>query len=171
MMSDPPCEFVAVWKSVNADLAAELVDFWARNRAIPDADMATARAHQAICVARGANGALVGVGTAVVRVLPRLRQPLYYYRQFFAADMRGRKQTVPFFNFAREVLESYNAALKEPESLGVLLELENAMLASRYVLAHEPTAHSTFIGYSQKGLQLRVTYFEGAKLRPLPPTS
>lgn len=170
-MSDSQYEFVAVWNSVTEDLAAELTDFWARNHAIPDADRAAARARQAVCIARGADGALVGVGTAVVRVLPRLLQPMYYYRQFFSPDFRGRKRTVPFFNFAREVLESYNAALKEPESLGVLLELENAMLASRYVLAYEPTANSTFIGYSQKGLQLRVTYFEGAKLRPLSPLS
>ncbi|MBP3985297.1 hypothetical protein J5837_12865 [Pseudoxanthomonas helianthi] len=168
-MPDLPCEFVAVWKGVTEDLAAELTDFWARNRAIPDADRAAARARQAVCIARGTDGSLVGVGTAVMRILPRLRQPMYYYRQFFSPDFRGQKQTVPFFNFAREVLESYNAALKQPESLGVLLELENAMLASRYVLAHEPTANSTFIGYSQKGLQLRVTYFEGAKLQPLSP--
>lgn len=166
-MSDSQYEFVAVWKGVTEDLAAELTDFWARNRAIPDADRAAARARQAVCIARGADGALVGVGTAVMRIPPRLRQPMYYYRQFFSPDFRGQKRTVPFFNFAREVLESYNAALEEPESLGVLLELENALLASRYVLAHEPTANSTFIGYSQKGLQLRVTYFEGAKLHPL----
>lgn len=168
-MSDSQYEFVAVWKGVTEELAAELTAFWARNRAIPDADRAAARARQAVCIARGADGALVGVGTAVMRILPRLRQPMYYYRQFFSPDFRGQKRTVPFFNFAREVLESYNAALDEPESLGVLLELENAMLASRYIFAHEPAANSTFIGYSQKGLQLRVTYFEGAKLHALSP--
>lgn len=167
-MSDPPREFVPVWKNVGENLAAELVDFWVRNKAIVDADKACVRARQAVCVARDADGAVVGVGTAIVQVLPRLRQPLYYYRQFFAPGMRGKRQTVPFFNFARMVLESHNAKLKEPESLGVLLELENAMLASRYVLAYEPFANSTFIGYSRKGLQLRVSYFDGAKLR-MPP--
>jgi hypothetical protein len=166
-MSDSPYEFVPVWKGVTEALAAELTDFWARNRAIPDADRAAARARQAVCIARGADGALVGVGTAVMRILPRLRQPMYYYRQFFSPDFRGQKRTGPFFNFACEILQSYNAALKEPESLGVLVELESAILASRYILAHEPTVNSTFIGYSQKGLQLRVTYFEGAKLHPL----
>ena len=55
-------------------------------------------------------------------------------------------------------------ALPEPESLGVLIELESALLASHYTQAHVAAADSTFIGYSPRGLQLRVSYFEGARL-------
>ena len=104
-----------------------------------------------------------------MRVLPRLRQPMYYYRQFFAPEFRGQKQTIPFFNRARRVLEDYNAGLAEPESLGVLVELESPLLATHYTRAYEPMADSTFIGYSPRGLQLRASYFVGARL--LPPTS
>ena len=104
-----------------------------------------------MCIARDASGAICGVGTAFVRVLPRLRQPMYYYRQFFAPEFRGQKQAIPFFNRARQVLQDYNAGLAEPESLGVLLELENQQLATHYTRAHEPAADSTFIGYSPRG--------------------
>jgi len=106
------------------------------------------------------------VGTAVVRVLPRLRQPMYYYRQFFAKELRGQKQTVPFFNRARAILQDYNASLKTPESLGLLMELESPLLAARYNSADGAAAGTTFIGYSPRGLQLRVSYFEGATLLP-----
>ena len=44
---------------------------------------------QAVCIARDEAGAICGVGTAVVRCCPRLRQPMYYYRQFFAKSLRG----------------------------------------------------------------------------------
>jgi hypothetical protein len=155
-------EITPVWKQVTPDLKAELFAMWGRNQAMADPALAAARADQAVCVARDEQGALCGVGTAVVRVLPRLRQPMYYYRQFFTQEMRGRKQTVPFFNGARRVLEEYNAALPQPESLGLLLELENPQLAARYNMAQG--LQTTFIGYSPRGFQLRVSYFENATL-------
>jgi hypothetical protein len=161
-------ETVPVWKKVSAELSAELIDLWGRSQAIPDPGRAVQRARQAVCVARDPSGAICGVGTAVIRVLPRLRQPLYYYRQFFAPEFRGQTQAVPFFNEARRLLEQYNDSLVEPESLGVLLELENQQLVARYERAYEPAADSTFIGYSPRGLQLRVSYFQNARLLPRP---
>lgn len=164
--TETPFEILPVWKNTIPELCNELVDLWDRNNAIPDPYKAVARARQAVCIARDASGAICGVGTAVVRVLPRLRQPMYYYRQFFAPEFRGRKQTIPFFNGARQVLQDYNAGLAEPEALGVLLELESKLLATFYTRVHEPAANSTFIGYSPRGLQLRVSYFDDARLFP-----
>jgi hypothetical protein len=157
-------ETVPVWKNISAELSAELIDLWGRSQAIPNPEQAVRRAGQAVCIARDQSGAVCAVGTAVIRVLPRLRQPLYYYRQFFAPEFRGHKQAIPFFNQARRLLEEYNESLSAPESLGVLVELENQQLVSRYERAYEATAESTFIGYSPRGLQLRVSYFRDARL-------
>ena len=151
------------WKNVSEELVTELIDLWGRSQAIPNPDQAAQRARQAVCVARDESGAVCGVGTAVIRVLSRLRQPLYYYRQFFAPEFRGHKQTVPFFNGARRLLEEYNVSLPMPDSLGVLVELESQQLVARYERAYEPAADSTFIGYSPRGLQLRVSYFKNAR--------
>lgn len=164
MSTEISFETVPVWKQVSAELTAELIALWGRSQAIPDPDRAVHRARQAVCVARDQSGAICGVGTAIIRVLPRLRQPLYYYRQFFAPEFRGQKQAVPFLNEARRVLEEYNDSLSAPESLGMLLELENQQLVARYERAYEPAADSTFIGYSPRGLQLRVSYFKNARL-------
>lgn len=157
-------EFIPVWGQVPPELQAELVDLWISHKALNDAGVAAERAKQAVCIARNDEGELVAVGTAFIKVLPRLRQPMYYFRQFFAPCFRGNGQTIPFFNHARQVLQAHNAALPSPESLGVLLELENGMLASHYTLVHVAAGDSTFIGYSPRGLQLRVSYFEGARL-------
>jgi len=157
-------EIVPVWRNVDHELAGELVDLWGRTGAIADAAKATQRAQEAVCIARDAHGVLCGVGTAVLRVVPRLRQPMYCYRQFFSPQLRGRKQTLPFFNRARRVLQEYNAALQRPESLGVLVELENAQLAAHYDRACIPEAGSVFIGHSPRGLPLRASYFDGARL-------
>lgn len=158
-----------VWQQVTPELQAELVAFWRANKAIGDEAMAATRAAQAVCVARGEDGTLAGVGTAVVKVLPRLRQPMYYYRQYFARSLRGRHQELPFYRRAKAILQDWNAAREVPESLGILLEVENAKIAAAYRQAHEPGFDATFIGYSPRGLQLRVSYFDGALLLPPAP--
>ncbi|MGN6513183.1 MAG: hypothetical protein ACTHKZ_06355, partial [Lysobacteraceae bacterium] len=127
------------------------------------------RARQAVVVVRDADGALCGVATAVVRVPPRLRQPLYYYRQFFAPKLRGRYQALTVFRRAKAILHAYNASLPRAESLGILLEIENPRLAAGFRRAHMPHTGATFIGYSPRGLQLRVAYFDDAMLLPPAP--
>ena len=157
---------VPVWQQVTPALADELVAFWRDHKAIASDEEARARAGQAVCVARDAGGALCGVGTAVVRVLPRLRQPTYYYRQFFARPLRGRGQELAFFQRCKQVLQVHNQQLAQPESLGILLEIENAKIAAAYRRAIEPGFEAVFIGYSPKGLPLRVSYFDDARLLP-----
>jgi len=157
-------EYIPVWKQVTPELASELIAFWRENQAIGNEANAAARAMQAVSVARDEDGALCGVCTAVIKVLPRLRQPTYYFRQYFAKRMRGRNHIRPFHLHAKQVLEDYNASLDKPESLGILLELENSKLASVYNHAYEPAFDSTFIGYSPQGLVLRVSYFKDAVL-------
>lgn len=159
-------EFVPVWKQVTPELAKELVEFWQEQKAILDPVAAKRRVEQVVCIARDESGALCGVGTALLKVIPRLRQPTYYYRQFFAKALRGQHQELPFFQSCKQVLQQYNAGLKRPESLGILLEVENAKIAAAYKRAVEPGFDAVFIGYSPRGLQLRVSYFEDAILQP-----
>ncbi|HSD15829.1 MAG TPA: hypothetical protein VLC71_01030 [Thermomonas sp.] len=158
-------EIVPVWKDLSPDLSAELVAFWHGHNAIQNEAAAARRSEQAVCIARDADGAMCGVATAVVKVLPRLRQPMYYYRQFFAKGLRGQHQELAFFQRAKRILQDYNAGLDKAESLGILLEVENAKIAAAYRRAHEPGFDATFIGYSPRGLQLRVSYFDNAVLQ------
>lgn len=162
-------DIIPVWQQVTPALERELVDFWQRNRAMEDGERARQRAAQAVCIARDDDGALCAVGTAVVRILPRLRQPTYYYRQFFDEAQRGKGQALAFANGARQVLQAYNGSLPKPESLGMLVEVENSMLAKRYDQALEPVTGYSFIGYSPRGLVLRVSWFDGATLLPPAP--
>ncbi len=159
-------EIHPAWRQVTPELKEELVAFWKRNQALGDPALAASRAEQAVCIGRDDEGALCAVGTAVLRTLPRLRQPMYYYRQFFAESQRGQRQAVPFAKRAKEILQAHNATLPVPESLGMLIELESKLLDARYNLAYAPKTDYTFIGYSPRGLQLRVSYFEGATLLP-----
>jgi hypothetical protein len=157
-------EIHPAWRQVTPELKEELVAFWKRNQALGDPALAASRAEQAVCIGRDDEGALCAVGTAVLRTLPRLRQPMYYYRQFFAKSMSGRHQLIPFYQQARQILQDYNASLAAAESLGILIETENSKLSSAYKHAHEPAFAATFIGYSPRGTHMYVSYFDGAVL-------
>jgi hypothetical protein len=156
-------EIIPAWKKITPELEAELVKFWIDNKAIVDEKRASERAKQVVCFARNEQGAIVGVSTAHPRIVPRLRQPMYYYRNYIAADFRGQQLAAPFLLKSREVLQEYNLALSKPLCLGIIIELKNQSLA-----AHRNEAQwsegFTFIGYSPKGLHLRISYFDGVRL-------
>lgn len=157
---------IPVWKQMTPELKQELLEFWKNNKAFGNEEQAALRADQAVCISRDKDGAINGVATAVVRVLPRLRQPMYYYRHFFADSMRGQKATQPFVIDAKKILQKYNASLDKPEALGLLVELESKTLTDNYQRCHEPKSDFTFIGYSPRGLRLHVSYFTDAVLLP-----
>ena len=154
---------IQVWKKVSPELEAEIVRFWTDNKAIGEENDAAKRAKQVVCIARDEAGALVGVSTAHPRIVPRLRQPMYYYRNFIAESARGQQLAPAFLEQSKQALQQYNLGLSKPLCLGIIIELENKGLA-----AHRNEAQwkegFTFIGYSPKGLTLRVWYFEGVKL-------
>lgn len=162
-------EIVPVWKRVTPELSSELIALWARNRALPDPTKAAERASQAVAVGRDTDsGAIWGVGTAVLGIVPSFGQPTYLYRQFFDVGVRGLKQTMPFLQCIRETLEAYNASLPKPESVGVMIELQNDEMAQRYRDMYEEDARAHFIGWSPRGRQLRMMYFKGAKIMLAP---
>jgi hypothetical protein len=166
-----PLQIQTVWKQMTPPLKEELLTFWASHNAVRDPERASNRAEQAICLARDKDGMINAVGTAELRVLPRLLQPMYYFRLFLAKSARGQAQMMPLYNACKSALQAYNAALPAPESIGVLVELESQFLARFYRSAYVAEADSTFIGYSPRGLQLRVSYFADAVLLPpVPPT-
>lgn len=155
----------SVWKQVTPELAEELVAFWQAQNAIASADEARKRAQEAVCVLRDEHDQVCGVATAVVKVTPRLRQPTYYYRIFLARAMRGHDVFLPMVRQSKQVLQDYNKGLETPESMGLLFELENGKLSKAYPHAYEPAFDAAFIGYSPRGMQLRVSYFSDVMLQ------
>ncbi len=159
-------EITSVWNKVTPELEAELTAFWLENKAMVDAGKAAGRAAQVVCIARGEDGKLAGVSTAYPRIVPLLRQPMYYYRNYLSKDYRGKELSIPFLQKSREVLQEYCLAMPKPLCIGIILSIENQRLAAHYNSAHWPRTGFTFIGYSADGHQLRVSYFDGVRLHP-----
>jgi hypothetical protein len=158
-------KITTVWKKVTPELEAELIAFWNANKAVSNDADPSKRAKQAVCIARDEKGQLVGVSTAHPRIVPRLRQPMYYYRNFIAEPARGQKLAPAFLEASKKALQDFNLSQSKPLCLGIMIEMENKAIA-----AHRNEAQwkegFTFIGYSPKGNPLRVWYFDGVKLFP-----
>jgi hypothetical protein len=162
-------KYDAIWKKITPELTQEIIDFWTEENALPKSEAPEARAQQAVIAMRDEEGKIAAVCTSVIRVLPRLRQPMYYYRTFCAKNHRGHHTVQSMVNEAKIVLQEFNKTMQPPEAIGVMCELENNQLVSQYTQAYHKATDFTFIGYSQRQFPIFVHYFADFNLLPPAP--
>jgi hypothetical protein len=155
---------VTDWHSLDAETGAAIRDFWLREHANVEGGEATRRLGEVVAHVVDENGELAAVATVATKILPRLGQPMYYYRCFVGKAWRSRKLVRPLLRRTQKVLEKYAREHDYP-CIGILLELENAGFADTLRWARWPGIDFSFIGVSPRGLELRVWYFRGARLK------
>ncbi|MGH8041649.1 MAG: hypothetical protein ACREPN_06360 [Rudaea sp.] len=160
----PQFSFVTHWKVENDENNDAVLEFWRRENAIGDETQAKKRLSEIVLHARDRDGAITGISTAVPITLPRLGQPTYYFRCFIGKDWRKSRLVLSLLRRTCEVLEDYARAHDFP-CIGIVLEMENARFGESLKRACWPSTGFVFIGKSQRGLDLRVKYFRGAKLK------
>ncbi len=155
----------AVWKKTTPELELEIAKFWVAEKALPNEAAATLRAKQAVCIARNDEGKLIAVCSVQAKLVPRLRQRLYFYRTFVGAEHRNSKLVYPMMMEARKALQEYTLSLSQPECIGILIEFENKGLGTAYRMAYDAASKFTFVGFSPKGMDQRLSYFDGVDLQ------
>jgi hypothetical protein len=155
---------VTDWQQLDPGTGESIRAFWLREQANVAGDEATRRLDQVVAHIVDAHGELAAVATVTPKILPRLGQPMYYYRCFVGAAWRSSKLVRPLLRHAQRVLGEY-ARKNDYPCIGLLLELENAGFADTLRWAHWPGVDFSFIGVSPRGLELRVWYFRGALLK------
>jgi hypothetical protein len=163
-MSDASFNFVAHWQNESADNDAKVVEFWKSEGALAGDIKPDERLRQVILHAETADGEICAVSTAVPMTLPRLGQPMYYFRCFVGKKWRKTRLVFRVLNRSSEVLEAYARDNKYP-CIGVLLELENARFGETLQQPYWASTKFTYVGKSQRNLDLRVRYFHGARLK------
>ena len=163
-MSDTAFSYVAHWQSESTDNDAKVTEFWKSEGALANDVKADERLRQVILHAETSEGEIAAVSTAVPLTLPRLGQPMYYFRCFVGKKWRKTRLVFRVLNRSSEILEDYARSHNFP-CIGVLLELENARFADTLQQPVWPTTRFVYIGKSQRNLDLRVRYFKGARLK------
>lgn len=159
---------VPCWQALEPQDAAELLEFWLREGALPDEERARQRLPQVVAYARAVDGGIVGVCTAYVESSKWLGQSVYYYRSFVGAQWRRSRVVMGLMKVGMTTLREYAAAHDFP-AVGLMVELESPRF--RHALADRPVwrlgqgLDLTYVGKGPRGFDLRVYYFPRARLR------
>jgi len=162
--TQPNFQYVAHWQTELPDENEAVLAFWRAEKAIGDEAAAKKRLSEIVLHARTESGEVAGVCTAVPMTLPRLAQPLYYYRTFVGEKWRKTRLVVLLLKRAFELLEGHAVKNGYP-CIGVIIELENARFAENGRMPVWPDVDFVYIGKSQRGFDLRLRYFRGATLK------
>jgi len=162
---DARFRYVVGWPEPSAEDAAAIKAFWRAEGALTDEATMDARVRQVVLHARTHEGEVAGVCTALPMTPPRLGQPMYYWRTFVGARWRATPLVMSLLKRSCALLEGY-ARTHDYPCIGVLLELENDRFRERGRMATWFNPRFVYIGRSERGLDLRVLYFRGARLKP-----
>ena len=165
--SDGRFRFVTDWPAVDAEDGAQIRAFWVREGALADDGSIDKRLPQVVMHACAADGTVAAVCTALPVTPARLGQPMYYWRTFVGTQWRDTTLVMSLLKRSCAVLEAHARANDFP-CIGVLLELENDRFRERGRMATWWNPRFTYIGRSERGLDLRVLYFRGSRLKPPP---
>ena len=160
-------DYVIDWPDINADEAARIKAFWRAEGALNDEAAMDQRVKQVVMHARANDGEVAGVCTAMPTTLPRLGQPMYYWRTFVGARWRASALVMSLLKRSCVLLEEF-ARTHDYPCIGVLLELENDRFRERGRMATWFNPRFVYIGRSERGLDLRALYFKGARLKAPP---
>ena len=158
-------DYLACWPDPSPDDAAAIKAFWRGEGALTDEAAMEQRVRQVVMIARTPQGEVAGVCTALATTPPRLAQPVWYWRTFVGARWRATPLVMSLLKRSCALLEDYAAAHGHP-CIGILLELENERFRERGRAAAWFNPRFTYIGRSERGLDLRVLWFRGARLKP-----
>jgi hypothetical protein len=156
--------FVTHWQRECPEDAAAVLEFWRRENALAADIKPEERLRQVVLHARDAAGEVAGVCTVVPLTLPRIGQPMYYYRCFIGKNWRKSRLVFRLLLRAFDVLEDYARAHDFP-CIGMVLELENTRFGEALRAPVWTSTGFVYIGKSGRGLDLRVRYFRGARLK------
>lgn len=157
-------QFIQHWPQGTPKDGNAVLEFWRREKAIVDEAQAQQRLREVVAHAVDGSGEVAAVCTAVITTLPRIAQPMYYYRCFVGAKWRRLRLGTSLTMHAFDLLERYSKDHGDP-CIGLLMEIENAGLVESLNMPIWPINPFIYVGKSQRNLELRVRYFSDARLK------
>lgn len=165
MPEDPDkYRFQTVWQAVDEPLGVEIIDFWRQHGALPRADIARERLPEVVILARDASDAIAGVSSVSVRAQRQLAHKFYSFRCFVAPSHRRALLAARLIRSAYEYFNERYRQGANPDVIGMIAEVENRALNREHNQAVWPHSGFVFVGYDDAHRQVRVRYFDGARI-------
>jgi hypothetical protein len=157
---------------LNAELSDRLVEFWTAHRALAETE-ARERLNDVICICVDGEGGIVAVNSAYAGLAPLVSRRFWIYRRF-VAPTAGEGADAAMLAAARTELErTFTGKAGEPVGLCVLVAdpvvVESRpeavwRVGARSAEAAWPGDDLLFAGYAPAGVQVRISYFDGARI-------
>ena len=151
------------WQRKDAKIEADAIALWQRLGVLPATVESEERAKE-LCSAAYLDGTLVGVSTVTLDMLPQLRCRFGFFRCLVDPTHRQKQIGRRLAVHSREVLCAWSKDHPEAEIAGMAAVIETKDLGGFEKEPFWPASGLTLIGYTPKGQQLRVTWFEHIRL-------
>lgn len=145
---------------------AAIIEFW-RREGIDLREREGRRVYEVLFVGIHEGGELVAECSAYLQRDGRLGLDLWYLRVYTGREHRMSGLAAGLARAARRQLEARYVGGQDVRGAGLAFEIENAGLSTR-THAVWPLTGAAFLGVTERGHQLRVNYFKGARA-PEPP--
>jgi hypothetical protein len=158
-----PVKMSPAWQRNDTSIIKDATDFWLKLRVLP-AGVAVEQRAQELCAAAYVGSEIVGVSTIALRHSPTLRCRLGFFRCLVSPTHSDRRLARRLTIYSRELLEQWSRENPGEKVLGMAAILENANFD---LLATRPIWHAAdlrLIGYTPNGQQIRLTWFDHARL-------
>jgi GNAT superfamily N-acetyltransferase len=158
--------FVDVWRRDDAKVAADVIAFWRRLEALPPGIAPEERVKE-LCTVAYRGGELIGVSTMVLDILPQLKARFGFFRCMVAPDHRRQGLAYRFGVHCRNLLAEWSKRNPQEKVLGMATIVESSALDEfgKAPVWQSPGVNGlALIGYTAKGRQIRVSWFEHARL-------
>jgi hypothetical protein len=160
-------ELVSVWQKNDPTMTAQATDLWNRLGILPARITPAERAKQ-LCAGVYVGGTLCGVSTMELSFFPPLRARFGFFRCLVANDIRRRGLATTLTIYSRNVLAAWSEQNPQERVLGMATVIENPKLDELARLPVWSTSEFdnglTLIGHTARGLQIRLSWFEHARL-------
>jgi hypothetical protein len=156
--------FERVWQRANPKQIKDAKAFWEAHGLLPT-DPHDWRVKGLVALAR-LDGAVVGVATARLEYQPPLRGRFAMYRCAIAPDLHGHDVVYRMAGYARQVLEEWSHEHPNEQVLGMAAVLDARQYREKQ---HQPLwpehgLHLNLAGYSDRGEQIRIAWFDHARV-------
>lgn len=156
-------EIRAAWRREDPELERDVIAFWRRLDILPSGVAPEARAKELCCLSY-ADGEVVGVSTATIEVLPFLRARFALMRVAVSPEHRRRHLALEILKSTRTVLERWSLEAPQEKVQGVAAVIQAANIEEMKRLPTWPRSGLNLVGYTEDGQQIRVAWFDHARL-------
>jgi hypothetical protein len=142
---------------------------WHRLGAVPP-EVASDRVKELCAVAYG-DGALAGVTTVVLGQMPQLGCRFAFFRCLVAPEYREQEIARKLTVYSRDLLAEWSSNHPDERVLGMAAIVQSPQLDALSRLPVWPASKLTLMGYTESGLQIRIVWFDHARLTPRGPSA